>query len=111
MSSIPTVDKTLIGQLVKHVLVEVLTVKTPGICFGIQKNLYDTTYHMVRLILIRVPLTNYGIMVFLMLSYMNLQQGNSFPMKVYQKTVRLQKKIWFEVSIQIAKEKKILTNA
>lgn len=45
MSSIPTVDKTLIGQLVKHVLVEVLTVKTPGICFGIQKNLYDTTYH------------------------------------------------------------------
>ncbi len=45
MSSIPTVDKTLIGQLVKHVLVEVLTVKTPGICFRIQKNLYDTTYH------------------------------------------------------------------
>ncbi len=45
MSSIPTVDKTLIGQLVKHVLVEVLTVKTPGICFRIQKNLYDTMYH------------------------------------------------------------------
>ena len=45
MSSIPTVDKTLIGQLVKHVLVEVPTVKTPGICFGIQKNLYDTMYH------------------------------------------------------------------
>lgn len=45
MSSIPTVDKTLIGQLVKHVLVEVLTLETPGICFGIQKNLYDTMYH------------------------------------------------------------------
>lgn len=45
MSSIPIVDKTLIGQIVKHVLVEVLTVKTPGICFGIQKNLYDTMYH------------------------------------------------------------------
>ena len=29
-----TIDKTLIGQLVKHVLVEVPTVKTPGIYFG-----------------------------------------------------------------------------
>ena len=73
--------------------------------------LIKTDMLMVRLILIRVPLTNYGIMVFLMLSYMNLQQGSSFPMKVCLKTVRLQKKIWIEVFIQIAKEKKILTNA
>ena len=34
MSPMHTIDKTLIGQLVKHVLVEVPTVKTPGIYFG-----------------------------------------------------------------------------
>ena len=120
MSSIPTVDKTLIGQLVKHVLVEVLTVKTPGICFRIQKNLYDTMYHSH-------PYQDgyaYGPSNLDTSSFDELRNYGFSHAVVYESTTgefvsyegvpedgEVTEKIWIEVSIQIAKEKKILTNA
>ncbi len=120
MSSIPTVYKTLIGQLVKHVLVEVPTLETPGICFRIQKNLYDTMYHTH-------PYQDgyaYGPSHTDTSSFDELRNYGFSHAVVYESTTgefvsyegvpedgEVTEKIWIEVSIQIAKEKKILTNA
>ena len=120
MSSIPTVDKTLIGQLVKHVLVEVPTLETPGICFRIQKNLYDTTYHTH----LYQDGHAYGPSHTETSSFDKLRIYGFSHAVVYESTTgefvsyegvpedgEGTEKIWIEVSIQIAKEKKILTNA
>ena len=120
MSSIPTVDKTLIGQLVKHVLVEVPTVKTPGFCFRIQKNFYDTMYHSH-------PYQDgyvYGPSNLDTSCFDELRIYGFSHAVVYESTTgefasyegvpedgEVTEKIWIEVFIQIAKEKKILTNA
>lgn len=94
--------------------------KTPGICFGIQKNLYDTMYHCH-------PYQDrhaYGPSHTDTSCFDELRIYGFSHAVVYESTTggfvsyegvpedgEVTEKIWIEVSIQIAKEKKILTNA